>query len=70
MLFVVNVSGLFHVQVMFYFVNYPDFDIKRYTWSIITTTISVFTAVLTFQASGGGDWRSWWATKKWLNHLL
>ncbi|CAK9109919.1 unnamed protein product [Durusdinium trenchii] len=32
----------------FYFVNYPDDDIKRYTWSTINTTLSIFTAVLAF----------------------
>lgn len=43
------IGSLFFTMVMFYFVNYPDDDIKRYTWSIINTTLSIFTAVLTFQ---------------------
>jgi len=43
------IGSLFFTMVMFYFVNYPDDDIKRYTWSIINSTLSIFTAVLTFQ---------------------
>ncbi|CAE7473824.1 ANKRD17 [Symbiodinium natans] len=35
--------------IMFYFINYPDDDIKRYTWSIINTTLSIFVAVMSFQ---------------------
>ena len=34
------IGSLFFTMVMFYFVNYPDDDIKRYTWSIINTTLS------------------------------
>lgn len=33
------IGSLFFTMVMFYFVNYPDDDIKRYTWSIINTTL-------------------------------
>eukprot|EP00435_Cladocopium_sp_Y103_P043605 s2273_g12.t1 len=32
----------FFTMVIFYLVNYPDDDIKRYSWSIINTTISIF----------------------------
>lgn len=42
------IGSLFFTMVMFYFVNYPDDDIKRYTWSTINTTLSIFTAVLAF----------------------
>lgn len=34
------IGSLFFTMVMFYFVNYPDDDIKRYTWSIINSTLS------------------------------
>ena len=34
------IGSLFFTMVMFYFLNYPDDDIKRYTWSIINTTLS------------------------------
>jgi len=36
------------VMMLFYFVNWQDDDIRRYSWSIISTTVSIFTAVLTF----------------------
>merc|ERR1719421_894340 len=36
------------VMLLFYFVNWQDDDIRRYSWSIISTTVSIFTAVLVF----------------------
>lgn len=36
------------VMLLFYFVNWQDDDIRRYSWSIISTTVSIFTAVLLF----------------------
>jgi len=42
------IGSLTFTMIIFYFVNYPDDDIKRYTWSIINTTLSIFTAVMLF----------------------
>jgi len=36
------------VMLLFYFVNWQDDDIRRYAWSIISTTVSIFTSVLMF----------------------
>lgn len=36
------------VVSLFYLVNWPDDDIRYYTWSIISMTISIFSAVLLF----------------------
>merc|ERR1719313_298239 len=36
------------VMLLFYFVNWQDDDIRRYSWSIISTTVSIFTSVLIF----------------------
>lgn len=42
-------GALIFAMIIFYFVNWPDDDIKRYTWSIINTTLSIFVAVMSFQ---------------------
>ena len=36
------------VMLLFYVVNWPDDDIRLYAWTIISTTLSIFTAVLAF----------------------
>ena len=42
-------GSLTFVMTMFYLVNHPDQDMKRYTWNVIFNTISIFIAVLIFQ---------------------
>eukprot|EP00930_Biecheleria_cincta_P087869 TRINITY_DN7710_c0_g1_i2.p1 TRINITY_DN7710_c0_g1~~TRINITY_DN7710_c0_g1_i2.p1 ORF type:complete len:695 (+),score=117.59 TRINITY_DN7710_c0_g1_i2:61-2145(+) len=41
-------GSVFVMMVLFYVVNYPDDDIRRYAWDIISSTISIFVAVLMF----------------------
>lgn len=51
------IGSLFFTMVMFYFVNYPDDDIKRYTWAIINTTLSTATCFSNFSKFGRcGPW--------------
>lgn len=38
------------VMMLFYIVNYDDTDIRFYAWSVISSTLSIFLAVLLFHA--------------------
>eukprot|EP00429_Kryptoperidinium_foliaceum_P018591 CAMPEP_0176034856 /NCGR_PEP_ID=MMETSP0120_2-20121206/17233_1 /TAXON_ID=160619 /ORGANISM="Kryptoperidinium foliaceum, Strain CCMP 1326" /LENGTH=187 /DNA_ID=CAMNT_0017368199 /DNA_START=24 /DNA_END=585 /DNA_ORIENTATION=+ len=37
-------------MTLFYLMNWKDDDIRRFSWSILNTTISIFTAVMVFSA--------------------
>jgi len=42
------IGSVVFVMSIFYLVNYRDDDIRRYTWQILSTTVSIFTSVLIF----------------------
>mmetsp|Transcript_7849 Transcript_7849/g.17235 ORF Transcript_7849/g.17235 Transcript_7849/m.17235 type:complete len:587 (-) Transcript_7849:256-2016(-) len=38
------------VMVLYYFLNWPDADVRQYAYEAVSSTISIFCAVLSFQA--------------------
>eukprot|EP00928_Gymnodinium_smaydae_P038649 TRINITY_DN26613_c0_g4_i1.p1 TRINITY_DN26613_c0_g4~~TRINITY_DN26613_c0_g4_i1.p1 ORF type:complete len:575 (+),score=53.21 TRINITY_DN26613_c0_g4_i1:81-1805(+) len=46
-------GGIVFVMSLFYLVHFPDKDIQRHSWSVISSTLSIFVAVLVFQALRG-----------------
>mmetsp|Transcript_84463 Transcript_84463/g.243834 ORF Transcript_84463/g.243834 Transcript_84463/m.243834 type:complete len:802 (+) Transcript_84463:95-2500(+) len=42
-------GAVFLIMTMFYMVNWNDDDIRRYSWQIISSTVSIFVSVLTFR---------------------
>lgn len=45
---VMLLGGIAFIMALFYLVNHPDKDMKYYSWSVISATISIFVAVLSF----------------------
>eukprot|EP00747_Dinoflagellata_sp_TGD_P163747 gnl/TRDRNA2_/TRDRNA2_182760_c0_seq1.p1 gnl/TRDRNA2_/TRDRNA2_182760_c0~~gnl/TRDRNA2_/TRDRNA2_182760_c0_seq1.p1 ORF type:complete len:678 (-),score=128.85 gnl/TRDRNA2_/TRDRNA2_182760_c0_seq1:72-2105(-) len=43
------IGGIVFQMTLFYLVNYPDADVVYYVWAVISSTLSIFSAVLIFQ---------------------